>query len=164
MRFCLTITCFKEVLPPDEDPQPFVNNSVYTNLISSLAIFFSNYTQCLIKDEPISPKTLDKARCMVIPFDSKQNIHLEYENYNGSQIKQADVVLIGFPLMHNSMSKEVRKNDLLFYENRTRPNGPAMTWGMHAIGHIEIENYKKADELLDRSFSLYVKEPFNVIF
>jgi len=101
---------------------------------------------------------------MNIPFDAKQNIHLEYENYNGSQIKQADVVLIGFPLMYEgpSMSKDVRKNDLLFYENRTRINGPAMTWGMHAIGHIEIENYKKADELLDRSFSLYVKEPFNV--
>ena len=65
---------------------------------------------------------------MHIPFDNKQQIHLEYEKYNGSDIKQADVVLIGFPLMY-SMKKEVRKNDLLFYESRTRVNGPAMTWG-----------------------------------
>ena len=120
-----------EVLPPDEDPQPFVDNSVYTNIISSLSIFFANYTQCLINEEPIKSKTIVKARCMHIPFDSKRKIHLEYENYNGSQIKQADVVLIGFPLMFSgaSMNKEIRKNDLLFYENLTRINGPAMTWG-----------------------------------
>ena len=35
---------------------------------------------------------------------------------------------------------------------------------MHAIGHIETENYDKANEMLGKSYSLYVKEPFNVKF
>lgn len=42
-------------------------------------------------------------------------------------MKQADVVLLGFPLMH-SMSPEVRRNDLEMYEPVTDVNGPAMTW------------------------------------
>ena len=33
---------------------------------------------------------------------------------------------------------------------------------MHAIGHIELGNYEKAAQDLNRSFALYVKEPFNV--
>lgn len=42
-------------------------------------------------------------------------------------MKQADVVLLGFPLMH-PMSAEVRRNDLEMYEPVTDPAGPAMTW------------------------------------
>lgn len=42
-------------------------------------------------------------------------------------MKQADVVLLGFPLMH-PMSPEVRRNDLEMYEPVTELNGPAMTW------------------------------------
>lgn len=42
-------------------------------------------------------------------------------------MKQADVVLLGFPLMH-PMSAEVRRNDLEMYEPITDPAGPAMTW------------------------------------
>ena len=102
------------VLPPDEDAQPNVNNSVFTNIVASLSIFFSNYTQCLLKKEPVSSESLKKARCLHIPFDSEKKLHLEYEGYKGVQIKQADVVLIGFPLMW-PMEDEVRKNDLLYY-------------------------------------------------
>ena len=42
-------------------------------------------------------------------------------------MKQADVVLLGFPLMH-PMSSEVRRNDLEMYEPVTELHGPAMTW------------------------------------
>ena len=34
----------------------------------------------------------------------------------GTMVKQADVILIGFPLMYN-MSTDVRRNDLLSYEH-----------------------------------------------
>ena len=35
--------------------------------------------------------------------------------YLGTDVKQADVILLGYPLMMN-MSAEVRRNDLLQYE------------------------------------------------
>jgi len=96
---------------------------------------------------------------MFIPFDTTKNIHLEYEGYSGTPIKQADVVLIGFPLMW-PLDEQVRKNDLLYYEQRTRSNGPAMTWGMHAIGFIDLGDYEQAAQMLNRSYTLYVKKPF----
>ncbi|CAF3842733.1 unnamed protein product [Rotaria sordida] len=76
-------------------------------------------------------------------------------------IKQADVVLLGFPLMW-PMSKEVRRNDLLTYERMTRDDGPAMTWSMHAIGHLELKDFELAEELFRRSYETYVRPPFNV--
>ena len=57
---------------------------------------------------------------------------MEYEGYSGAKIKQADVVLLGYPLMMN-MSRAVRKADVEYYSPRTDPGGPAMTWGMHAV-------------------------------
>ena len=47
-------------------------------------------------------------------------------------VKQADVVLLGFPLLWG-MPDDVRLNDLTLYEPITDTNGPAMTWGIFAI-------------------------------
>lgn len=123
------MSCPKGVLPPDEDAQPNVNNSVYTNIIASLSIHYANYVTCLTNQKPLADLDITKARCLHIPFDEQRQIHLEYEGYVDKMIKQADVVLIGFPLLW-PMPTRVRQNDLIFYENKTRINGPAMTWGL----------------------------------
>ena len=34
---------------------------------------------------------------------------------------------------------------------------------MHAIGHIELQDELKAAELFNKSYQLYIKEPFNVM-
>lgn len=41
---------------------------------------------------------------------------VDYFLFAGEEVKQADVILLGFPLMM-SMPEEVRKNDLRIYEN-----------------------------------------------
>jgi trehalose/maltose hydrolase-like predicted phosphorylase len=51
---------------------------------------------------------------IVIPFDETLQIHPEFDGYHGETIKQADVVLLGFPLMY-PMSDVVRYNDLQYY-------------------------------------------------
>ena len=76
-------------------------------------------------------------------------------------IKQADVVLLGFPLMW-PMSDQIRRNDLLAYEPLTRADGPAMTWSMHSIGFTELGDFDKAEQLFQRSYETYVRPPFNV--
>lgn len=48
-------------------------------------------------------------------------------SFLGEQVKQADAVLLGFPLLY-PMDSEVRRNDLEIYEPITDPTGPAMTW------------------------------------
>ena len=85
----------------------------------------------------------------------------------GTVVKQADVILLGFPLMVN-MSQRVRQNDLLYYESYkgrdvTDPNGPAMTWGMFAVGWIELGNMTKANQLFQKSFA-NIQQPFKVGF
>jgi hypothetical protein len=87
---------------------------------------------------------------MRIPFDPVNNVHLEHDEYKGIQIKQADVILLGFPLMY-PMSTEIRENDLNFYSQVTSQYGPAMTWSMTAIGYLEILGNHKISSLCNSS-------------
>lgn len=97
---------------------------------------------------------------MYIPFDVTNNYHPEYDGYRGIEVKQADVILLGFPLMVN-MSLDVRRNDLSFYEPRTNPRGPAMTKSMFAIGWLDVGDYTRAEKSFKESY-INAKEPFLV--
>ncbi|CAF4294894.1 unnamed protein product [Rotaria sp. Silwood2] len=150
------------VLPPDEDAQPFKNNSVYTNVIASLSIELAHNISC-ITNKTIPPQWLDIASNLYFPFDNSTKTYLEYEGFDLKHtiIKQADVVLLGFPLIW-SMNDEVRQNDLLAYEPLTRTDGPAMTWSMYSIGFTELGDFDKAGQFFRRSYESYVRPPFNV--
>ncbi|CAF0931640.1 unnamed protein product [Didymodactylos carnosus] len=145
-----------------EDAQPFKNNSVYTNAIASLSIDLANRVSC-ITNKIVPSQWLDVANNLYFPFDSQLQIYLEYEHFNiqTAKIKQADVVLLDFPLMW-PMNETVRRNNLLMYENITRDDGPAMTWSMHAVGFLELNDIAKAEHLFRRSYQTYVRPPFNV--
>lgn len=60
------------------------------------------------------------------------------------------------------MMPDTRRNDLHFYENVTRSTGPAMTWAMHTVNHLDINETNDADAMLLKSYSLYIRPPFNV--
>ena len=51
----------------------------------------------------------------------------EYEGYPGDVVKQADVVLLHYPLGMD-MPEDVQARDLDFYSEVTDIGGPAMTW------------------------------------
>ncbi|XP_069757998.1 protein-glucosylgalactosylhydroxylysine glucosidase isoform X4 [Narcine bancroftii] len=78
----------------------------------------------------------------------------------GEVVKQADVVLLGYPLMY-PMSPQVRENDLVMYEAVTDPEGPAMTWSMFAIGWLELKNATQAQKQLNKCYS-NIQDPFKV--
>lgn len=91
------------------------------------------------------------------------NYHPQYEGYQqGTIIKQADTVLIGYPLAYK-MNDSVKRNDLLIYENVTRTTGPAMTHAIYAISHIELNEIDKADVFFLKSYQNYIRPPFNVM-
>lgn len=60
----------------------------------------------------------DIADHIPILFDEALNIHPEFARYQGDRIKQADVVLLAFPLGVET-PKSVRKAELEYYEERT---------------------------------------------
>ncbi|RXM30030.1 Acid trehalase-like protein 1 [Acipenser ruthenus] len=88
-------------------------------------------------------------------FAFQQYLHLTQDS-----VKQADVVLLGFPLGY-PMSAEVRRNDLVLYEPLTDPEGPAMTWGMFAVGWLELKELARGQAQLRKCFN-NIQEPFKI--
>ncbi|XP_034500813.1 protein-glucosylgalactosylhydroxylysine glucosidase isoform X4 [Ailuropoda melanoleuca] len=86
----------------------------------------------------------------------------EEENYHlkGEEVKQADVVLLGYPIPFH-LSPHIRRKNLEIYEAVTSPKGPAMTWSMFAVGWLELKDPWRARDLLERSFA-NIAEPFKV--
>ena len=53
---------------------------------------------------------------MVRPYDASKDYHPEFDGFNTrDRVKQADVVLLGFPLMVD-MKPSTRQNDLIIYD------------------------------------------------
>ncbi|XP_048339346.1 protein-glucosylgalactosylhydroxylysine glucosidase isoform X2 [Sphaerodactylus townsendi] len=147
------------VMPPDEYHQD-VDNSVYTNVIAQRSLNFAidlGSQLCI----PIPEEWKEVRKKIKVPFDKTRRFHPEYDGYcPGEQVKQADVVLLGFPLLH-PMDSEVRRNDLNMYEPVTDPTGPAMTWSMFAVGWLELKEPERAQHQLSKCFS-NITEPFKI--
>jgi trehalose/maltose hydrolase-like predicted phosphorylase len=143
------------VMCPDEYHSN-VNNSAFTNAVAKRNLEFAS------KVVPSAPAIWsDIAQRLRIPYDTTLRYHPEYDGYNLSvTVKQADVILLGYPLMFN-MTQEVRENDLVIYEPRTDPDGPAMTKAMFAIGWLELGNDRNASTSFRESYQ-NVREPFKV--
>ena len=126
------------IIPPDEYATG--DDSVYTNFVARRNLLFAAEAAAIVGDTTAdAAHWVNVSSAIPLLFDQKRGVHWEYEGYTGGKIKQADAVLLGFPLMLN-MSKTVRKADLDYYAPRTDPGGPAMTWGMHAVGYLELND------------------------
>ena len=66
-------------------------------------------------------------------------------------MKQADTILLGFPLQF-PMNASVRRNDLDVYAKVTDPKGPAMTWGMFAVNYGRLGAAATADSFFQRGW------------
>jgi trehalose/maltose hydrolase-like predicted phosphorylase len=62
--------------------------------------------------------------------------------------------------MHMPLFSSTKRNDLLFYDNVTRETGPAMTWGVHTIGFLDIQDQVEAAKYFERSYNVYTHQPF----
>ncbi|KAG4071845.1 hypothetical protein HA402_006006 [Bradysia odoriphaga] len=152
----------RDVMGPDEDHE-LVSNNVYTNVVAGYALYFADFASCLcFPNSNTIHSWKEIAKRIKLPYNSTYNYHPQYEGYQqGTIIKQADTVLLSYPLLYN-MTDAVKRNDLLIYENVTRQTGPAMTWQIHAISHIELNEIDKADVFFRKSYQNYIRPPFNV--
>ncbi|BFZ07038.1 hypothetical protein BsWGS_10077 [Bradybaena similaris] len=149
------------VMPPDEYNFP-VNNSAYTNSIARVTLKFANDLN-RIHGLPENVTWSNISKKLYLPYDKNLDYHPEFDGFSSLQhrTKQADVVLLSFPLMVE-MSNSTRANDLTIYEATTPLTyAPAMTWGMFLLGWLDLENEIKAAELFTRSI-LNVQKPFYV--
>ncbi|XP_037308492.2 protein-glucosylgalactosylhydroxylysine glucosidase [Pungitius pungitius] len=147
------------VMPPDEYYYN-VDNSVYTNTVAKFSLQFAVDLADLLQ-HPAPKEWQEVAHNLKIPFDEEAQYHPEFDGYvKGHPVKQADTVMLGYPL-GLPMTPEIRRNDLEAYEPVTDPNGPAMTWGMFAIGWLELGEAAKAQHLLDKCYK-NIQGPFQV--
>lgn len=125
------------VIPPDEHAG-IVDDSIYTNYLAIRNILFAmRVADILDIDTSILPMAEWSDMITNIVLPEAYGIHLEHQGYTGQLIKQADVVLLGYPLMMN-MSREDRAADLNFYQGRVKQDTPAMTHSMQLIGWAEL--------------------------
>jgi trehalose/maltose hydrolase-like predicted phosphorylase len=88
---------------PDEDIWN-IDNNVYTNVNAAINLYFGDYTGCACKDVlKVSDEDHENfvkiARSLKLLYDEENDLHPQYENFDETkEIKQADVVLLGFPL------------------------------------------------------------------
>ncbi|XP_032530188.2 protein-glucosylgalactosylhydroxylysine glucosidase [Danaus plexippus] len=154
----------ENVMGPDEDHSN-VTNSVFTNVVAGYSLYLAEYVACLCKSYYMARDPghwADIAWSLALPYESRRDYHPQFQGYQrGDTIKQADAVLLGFPLMY-PMNISTRANDLSYYESVTRGSGPAMTWSMHAIGQLDLKDNLRAAILFNKSYEGYVREPFKI--
>eukprot|EP01087_Luapelamoeba_hula_P007627 TRINITY_DN1860_c0_g2_i1.p1 TRINITY_DN1860_c0_g2~~TRINITY_DN1860_c0_g2_i1.p1 ORF type:complete len:847 (-),score=118.70 TRINITY_DN1860_c0_g2_i1:27-2567(-) len=156
-----------DVQPPNEYIE-HANNSVFTNVAAILALEFT-YEAAQILKVSVPDKYMDIAKKIKVPFDSKLQMHIEYDGRAVSDkdpLKQADVTLLNYPLQY-AMNNTVRRNDLTHEQALISPLGPAMTHGIFVIDYLDIDRkdaaiLKNASESFVAGYSLYVHKPFYV--
>jgi len=136
-----------------------VNDGVFTNAGAATALRnATKAAQILRLSAPAQWTTIaDKLR---MPFDTTNQVFLQYAGYSGTLIKQADTVLLIYP-MEWPMSPQVAANTLDYYAERTDPDGPAMSDAIHAVDSAQIGEPGCATKTyLDRSIEPFVRDPF----
>ena len=152
------------VIPPDEYAD-HANNSAYTNAGAIYTLQYAAAVASLLGEPPASyAPWLDAAARIIVPYDAANGYTPEYDGYKrGQQIKQADVILLGFPFDFPRVSDATRAaehvphtkpgsahrpstsdphanptHSLDYYATVTDPGSVAMTWGMFSVGYIEL--------------------------
>lgn len=149
------------VMDPDEY-HCYVNNSCFTNAAARLNLLFAvEAAEKLGKvPDPRWVTVSQETQGIKIPFDATLRYHPEFDGYTqGTLIKQASVVLIGYPL-GVTMDADVRKNDIVEYAKCT-DKGPGMTYSMYSIGMLELGHLDEAEKLFDIQFR-NLRDPFRI--
>ncbi|MFD7667069.1 discoidin domain-containing protein [Streptomyces sp. NPDC059788] len=120
----------KNVAGPDEYSNG-VDDGVFTNAGAVTALRNAGRAAALL-GRPAPAAWKDIADRIRIPYDAKNEIFKQYDGYRNTTIKQADTVLLMYPLEW-PMSQRAKVNTLDHYAGLTDPDGPAMTDSVHAI-------------------------------
>jgi trehalose/maltose hydrolase-like predicted phosphorylase len=149
-----------QVQTPDEYATD-TDNDAYTNADASLELqAATKAAKILDKSVPASWSQIGSGLIKTMPVDTSRNIYLEHQGYVGQQIKQADVVMLTYPLDF-SMPQSMGINDLNYYTPRTDINGPAMTDAIHSIAASALDAPGcSAYTYMLRSYQPFLREPY----
>ncbi|MEU9121834.1 discoidin domain-containing protein [Streptomyces sp. NPDC048506] len=148
----------KNVAGPDEYSNG-VTDGVFTNAGAATALRHAVRVARLL-GEPAPASWTTVADRLRIPYDARNKVFEQYAGYRGTSIKQADTVLLMYPLEW-PMSQAQASRTLDFYAGHTDPDGPAMTDSVHAVDAAGIGEPGCATyTYLLRSIKPFVRGPF----
>ncbi|SCU79072.1 LAMI_0A07206g1_1 [Lachancea mirantina] len=145
---------------PDEYAN-FVNNGAFTNAgIKTLMKWATDIGYHLGNE--VDPKWNHISKNIYIPM-AESNITLEYSGMNASvEIKQADVVLMTYPLGYIT-DETILKNairNLYYYSERQSASGPAMTYPVFVAASSLLNHGCSSQSYLYKSVLPYLRAPF----
>jgi trehalose/maltose hydrolase-like predicted phosphorylase len=148
------------VQTPDEYATD-TDNDAFTNADASLELKAATEAAGILgKAAPPLWAEIAGGLIKTMQIDPARNVYIEHQGYNGQQIKQADVVMLTYPLDF-SMPKSVAINDLDYYTPRTDVNGPAMTDAIHSIAAAAVDAPGcSAYTYMLRSYKPFLREPY----
>lgn len=132
-----------------------VDNGAFTNSGVKIILGIAQVAASIVGEIPPA-RWKEVSEKMFIPYNTNASIIPEYGTMNGSvEIKQADVVLINYPLEFR-LNESQALNDLDFYSRAQSPDGPAMTWAMFAINAADLSPAGCASY----TYTLYASQPY----
>lgn len=149
------------IVPPDEY-HPNVTDDAYTNVSGAMALQIAT-DAARILGKPADSKWGIVAKGLVssVPYNAQQGIYEEYQGYDGSTIKQADVAMLEYPWQF-PMPASVAQADLNYYAPRTDIGGPAMTDAINSIDTADLNTPGCASyTYLRRSADAFMQPPFD---
>lgn len=148
----------RDIAGPDEYSND-VDDGVFTNAGAATALRTAIQAAALLGQQvPGSWQTI--ADHLRIPYDPRTQVFQQYAGYQGTTIKQADSVLLQYPLEW-PMSTQAAAATLDYYAQRTDPDGPAMTDAIHAIDSAQIGAPGCATHTyLERASEPFIRDPF----
>lgn len=147
-----------DVAGPDEYSNG-VDDGAYTNGVAAVTLRNATTAAALV-GAPAPPEWTAVADRLRMPFDPREGIFVQYDGYRGERLKQADTVLLQYPLEW-PMPPEVAARTLDYYAERTDPDGPAMTDSVHQIdAAANGEPGCAVGTYLDRSARPFARPPF----
>ncbi|AWL40386.1 MULTISPECIES: discoidin domain-containing protein [unclassified Streptomyces] len=150
----------ENVAGPDEYSNG-VDDGVFTNAGAATALRNATRAAGLLGESAPAGWTR-VADGLRVPYDAGRKLFLQYAGYNGSTIKQADTVLLTYPLEW-PMPDGAAAATLDFYAARTDPDGPAMTDSVHAIDAAAIgEPGCSTYTYLQRSVRPFTRGPYHL--
>lgn len=135
-----------------------VDDNAFTNASARRALEAAT-SAAIILGEPTNELWKKVAGGLQFHFNANGVVD-EYEGYNGQMIKQADAVLLAYPLDLITDTADVRKLMDRYDKVLDLEHGPAMSHALMAVNYKRMGDEARWREMLMRGLKPYLRGPF----
>jgi trehalose/maltose hydrolase-like predicted phosphorylase len=140
--------------------QENIDNNAFTNGMVKTVLEYASLAAEALNEKPNTDWRHVAENIPILKFPDGTT--KENETYDGIEIKQGDVNLLAYPLKIVTKKEDILK-DLVYYEPRLSPTGPAMGGAILAALYARLGNAEKAYEMFIKSYQPNEVPPFGVL-